>query len=387
MRAKSIVSITTIAPTMETFVLESMEYMQQKGWNVTLMCKMDLHLIANIPPEMHYVDIPMERSFSLVKAWRCTWCLVKEFRRIKPAIVQYGTTHAALFGSIAAWITHVPVRIHLQWGIYNYKEMGLSGCFYWFVEWLTCKLSTTVRPVSHKNLDVAIDSKLFKSGKGKVLGEGGTIGVKLSNYPLAKKEEYRNAIRERHQIAKDAYVFGFIGRISKDKGVNELIEAFRKIENESAHLLLIGPDEGTVNAQLKTWAEQCPKVTFTGRVSHEEMPQYISTLDVLVHPTYREGFGMVLQEAMAMQVPIITTNIPGPSEVIEDGKSGMLVPSHDAVALRDAMNTFVHTPGMCEQYGVNGRKRVEQYFDRPRMIENIYIDKEELYSSYKGKVL
>lgn len=378
---KSIVSITTIAGTMESFVLESMVYMQQKGWDVTLMCNTNQHLIDRIPEGMHYIHVPMERSFSLGKAIKCTRLLVKEFRKRKPAMVQYGTTHAALFGSIAAWLTRVPIRIHLQWGIYKYDEMGFVGKFYWFVEWLTCKLSTDIRPVSHKNLQVALDEHLFKPGKGKVLGQGGTIGVDLSKYPLAEKHQLRSEIRQKYDIAESTYVYGFVGRISKDKGNNELLEAFKNIESgNDVALLLLGPDEGTLDKKLMEWAKQSTKVIFTGSIGHDNMPKHFAAMDVLVHPTYREGFGMVLQEAMAMEVPIITTNIPGPSEVIEEGVSGVLVPSHDAVALGDAMKEFYEHQEKYAQYGKNGRLRAEKCFDRPIMIDNIYQDKEELYS-------
>ena len=381
MRNKSIVSITTIASTMETFVLESMAYMQSKGWNITLMCNTNQHLIDRIPKGMQYVHIPMERSFSIGKAIKCTWQLIKEFRKRKPAMVQYGTTQAALFGSVAAWITHVPIRIHLQWGIYNYREMGLVGKFYWFVEWLTCKLSTDIRPVSCKNLQIAINERLFKNGKGKVLGKGGTVGVDLSKYPLDKKSEYRNEIRRRFELDDSAYVFGFVGRISRDKGNGELLEAFKDIENgKNMVLLLLGPDEGTIDPALMEWAKHNPKVVFAGRIEHEDIPKCLSAMDAMVHPTYREGFGMVLQEAMAMEVPIITTNIPGPSEVIEENVSGILVPSHDSKTLTEAMLDFYNNKEKYAQFGKNGRIRVEQFFNRPTMIENIYCDKEELYA-------
>lgn len=379
---KSIVSITTIAGTMESFVLESMVYMQQKGWDVTLMCNTNRHLLDRIPEGMDCVHVPMERSFSIGKAIKCTRQLIKEFRKRKPTIVQYGTTHAALFGSIAARIARVPIRIHLQWGIYNYDEMGFVGKFYWFVEWLTCKLSTDIRPVSHKNLQVAIDEHLFKPGKGKVLGQGGTIGVDLTQYPLAEKETIKQQIRNKYGISESSYVYGFIGRISKDKGNNELIEAFRNMADSDAVLLLLGPNEGTIDKGLQEWAEKSPKVIFAGSVDHNDIPQYLAAMDVLVHPTYREGFGMVLQEAMAMEVPIITTNIPGPSEVIEEGISGVLVPSHDTDALYEAMIDSYKHQEKYKQYGKNGRIRVEKYFDRPVMIENIYHDKEELYNSF-----
>lgn len=371
---------------MENFVLESMEYMQQMGWDVTLMCNTDQHLVDRVPHGMDCVHVPMERSFNIIRAIRCTLQLVKEFKKRKPTIVQYGTTHAALFGSIAAWLSRVPIRIHLQWGIYEYDKMGLAGKLYWFVEWLTCRLSTDIRPVSHKNLRVAVEEGLFKEGKGKVLGQGGTIGVDLARYPLDEKPMWRTRIRQQYGISEDAYVFGFVGRISKDKGINELMSAYKRLsDGNDAVLLLVGPVEGTVEKSLMDWAKHNPKVVFTGSVGHEEIPCCLAAMDTLVHPTYREGFGMVLQEAMAMEVPIITTDIPGPSEVIEDGVSGALVPSHDTDALYEAMMEFLENQERYRQFGANGRARVENCFDRTVMVKNLYQDKEELLLRLSNK--
>lgn len=376
---KKICSVTTIAMSTQTFVLESMKEMQKRGWDVTLICNMNQQLIDKIPEGMHYYNVPMERSFSLTAAIKSTWQLIKIFRKERFSIVQYGTTHAALFGSFAAWLTRIPVRIHLQWGIYNFWEMGMVGKIYKFVEWITCWFSTTIRPVSHKNLKVAEEIGLFKPGKGKVLGEGGTIGVNLNDYPLDKKAEWCNAIREKYGIESDSYVFGFIGRLSKDKGNNELIQAFKDIcDGKNMTLLLVGPDEGTLDKELSEWAHQSKQVVFTGGVPHDDMPKHLAAMDVLVHPTYREGFGMVLQEAMAMEVSIITTDIPGPSEVIEEGVSGVLVPAKDEVALAKAMDDFYGNQTKAAEYGKNGRKRAEKYFNRPIMIDNICKDKEEL---------
>ena len=386
MKPKKICSITTIAMTTQTFVLESMKEMQKRGWDVTLICNMNQQLIDKIPEGMHYYHVPMERSFSMKAAVKSIWQLIKIFRKEKFSMVQYGTTHAALYGSFAGWLTRIPIRIHLQWGIYNYWEMGTAGKFYKFVEWLTCKLSTTIRPVSHKNLEVAIREGLFKAGKGKVLGEGGTIGVDLNDYPLDKKEEWRNAIREKYGISSDSYVYGFIGRLSKDKGNNELILAFKNIcEDKNMTLLLVGPDEGSLDKNVMDWAKNSDQVVFTGGVPHDDMPKHLAAMDVLVHPTYREGFGMVLQEAMAMEVSIITTDIPGPSEVIEEGISGMLVPAKDEVALANAMNEFYCNQEKAAQYGKNGRLRAEKYFNRPLMIDNICKDKEELLNELNKK--
>lgn len=381
MRKKSLCSLTTVDITMEPFIITQVKYMLERGWDVTIICNMKPAFIERIPKGVKYYNVPMERSFNLMTAVKCTHKLIKIFRKEKFTVVQYAATHAALYASFASWLTNVPIRMHLQWGIYNYSEMGLSGYIYKFVEWLTCKFSTVIRPVSHKNLQIAIDEGLFKEGKGKVLGQGGTVGVDLEEYPLSEKDNICSEIRKYYGIPADDYVFGFVGRISTAKGNNELLQAFKKItaKYSNVSLLLVGEDEGSIDRDLMNWAIKSDKVAVTGRVLHSEIPKCMAAMDCLVHPTYREGFGMVLQEAMAMAVSIITTDIPGPSEVIEEGKSGVLVKPQDIESLYDAMESAVKSPERFAEYGRNGRKRAEECFARTVMLERIYQDKEELY--------
>lgn len=378
---KSLCSLTTVDITMEPFIITQVEYMLERGWDVTIICNMKPAFIKRIPKGVKYYNVPMERSFNLLTAAKCTVQLIKIFKKEKFTMIQYAASHAALYASFASWLTKIPVRMHLQWGIYNYSEMGLSGYIYKFVEWLTCKFSTVIRPVSHKNLQIAIDEGLFKEGKGKVLGQGGTVGVDLTDYPLREKESIRTEIRRKYNIPESNYVFGFVGRISIAKGNNELLQAFKKISAKYSNisLLLVGEDEGSIDRDLMDWAIENEKVVVTGRVLHSEIPQCMAAMDCLVHPTYREGFGMVLQEAMAMAVSIITTDIPGPSEVIEEGKSGILVKPHNVESLYDAMESAVVNPERFAEYGKNGRKRAEECFARTVMLERIYQDKEDLY--------
>lgn len=381
MKKKSLCSLTTVDITMEPFIITQVKYMLERGWDVTIICNMKPAFIERIPKGVKYYNVPMERSFNIMTALKCTYKLIKIFKKENFTVVQYAATHAALYASFASWLTNVPIRMHLQWGIYNYSEMGLSGYIYKFVEWLTCKFSTVIRPVSHKNLQIAIDEGLFKSGKGKVLGQGGTVGVDLEEYPLSEKDNICSDIRKHYGIPAADYVFGFVGRISTAKGNNELLEAFKKISAKYSNvsLLLVGEDEGSIDRDLMNWAIKSDKVAITGRVLHSEIPKCMAAMDCLVHPTYREGFGMVLQEAMAMAVSIITTDIPGPSEVIEEGKSGVLVKPQNIESLYDAMESAVKNPERFAEYGRNGRKRAEECFARTVMLERIYQDKEELY--------
>ena len=363
--------------------------MLEKGWDVTIICNMKPTFIERIPKGVKYYNVPMERSFNVLTAIKCTIELIKIFRKEKYTIVQYAATHAALYSSFASWLTGIPIRMHLQWGIYNYSEMGLCGYFYKFIEWLTCRFSTVVRPVSYKNLQIAINEGLFKPGKGNVLGQGGTVGVDLKEYPLSEKEIFRSEVRSRYGLLSTDYVLGFVGRISISKGNNELIEAFQQLCKtfKNAKLLLVGEDEGSVDRNLMKWAIESDKVVVTNRISHSDIPRYMAAIDCLIHPTYREGFGMVLQEAMAMAVPVITTDIPGPSEVIEDGKSGVLIRPKSTQSVYDAMKRAVTHPKEFSKYGINGRTRVETCFARSVMLERIYQDKEDLYNKFcKSKV-
>lgn len=379
---KKICSLTTVDITMEPFIITQMQYMMDRGWDVAVICNMKPAFIERLPKGIRYYNVPMERSFNLWVAIRSTFQLWKIFRRERFDIVQYAATHAALYSSVASWFSRVPIRVHLQWGIYNFSEMGLKGKFYKFVEWLTCKFSTHIRPVSHKNLQVALDEGLFKSGKGKVLGQGGTVGVDLREYPINDKEQIGVEIKSKYNIPLDDYVFGFCGRISTPKGNNELLRAFKRVleNHKNVTLLMVGEDEGSVDRELMEWANKNEKVVLTGRVLHNDIPRCMAAMDCLVHPTYREGFGMVLQEAMAMSVPIITTDIPGPSEVIEEGKSGVLVKPQDEESLFNAMLEVVNNPKKYAEFGKNGRGRVERCFARNVMLERIYLDKEDLYN-------
>ena len=372
---------------MNHFIVPQMQYMRERGWDVTVICNMRQSFIDALPEDFHYYNVPMQRSFNLWTAIKCTWRLYCIFKNEKYDMVQYAATHAALYSSFAAWFARIPIRVHLQWGIYNYSEMRLAGHFYKFVEWLTCLCSTDIRPVSHKNFDVAVREGLFKPSKGKVLGRGGTVGIDLSEYPLSQKSQFRSIIRSKWNIPDDAYVLGFVGRISEAKGNNELIEAFRMICREcpQAVLLLVGQDEGSVRRDLMAWVNDANCAVLTGPVSHGEIPHYMAAMDVLVHPTYREGFGMVLQEAMAMEIPIITTDIPGPSEVIEEGISGVLIPPHRVNELAEAMTDFCQHSEQYASLGQNGRARVEACFSRDVMLRQLYEDKEELYNQYSSR--
>ena len=234
------------------------------------------------------------------------------------------------------------------------------------------------------NKAFAVSEGLYPEEKAVVVGKGGTIGVDMKRYDISKKPEYRSAIRKQYGIPNEAFVYGFAGRVSADKGCTELLTAFQKITESvpDAKLLIVGPMEDNcgVPVDLLDWARKSEQVVMTGMVDGSKMNEYYSAMDVLVHPTYREGFGMVLQEAGALGIAMITTKIPGASEVMEDGVSCLLVEPKDVSELESAMKKLITDREYSKIIGQAAYERTKQYYDRPIMLENQKADYEKLLS-------
>ncbi|MEN1937268.1 glycosyltransferase [Paenibacillus sp. 102] len=364
--------ITTVPITLKTFVLETAKYLHDnEDVDITFICDEDEDFAQSLPEYIHYIPIKMKRGVNAsgILAILKMYLL---FRKEKFDLVQYATPNASLYASISSILAHSPRRLYCQWGIRYVGMSGFSRGIFRLIEKIVCILSTDIRAVSKKNLEFALNEKLYIKEKVKVIGEGGTIGVDLSLYDLSKKEAYREEIRKQYKI-NDEFVFGFVGRLSRDKGANEILTAFKNIVNNSrAKLFIIGDMEidKNVSLDLLTWAKKSENVIFTGRKSQKELVKFYAAFDCYVHPTYREGFGMVLQEAAAMECPIITTNIPGASEVMENGESCLLAEARDEKSLYKVMEQVMRDKYLCNQLGLNARKRTETYFDRPIMLDN-----------------
>lgn len=268
---KKICSITTTANTMESFLLPEAIALMNDGWESHVISNMNDKVISKVPEGIRYYSLPMERTYNIKIAIRSIYSLYKIFREEKYDMVQYGTTHACLFGSIASWLARVPIRVFLQWGPIGYADYtGLKRYALMGIERMIGKLSTHIRTVSRKNLESSVHDGLYLKEKADVVGAGGTIGVDLDNYDLSKKEAYRKEIRAKYGLSDNDFVFGYVGRICKPKGSNELICAFRDLKVEGCKLMLIGDVEGGFNPELRKWAEESPDVVLTDRILYED---------------------------------------------------------------------------------------------------------------------
>ncbi len=375
---KKICAITTVEITQRNFVIPAMRRLKENGWDVTIVCNMSDSFIKEYDGEFRLVNIPFHRGISIGDLFKMPLRLRKLFTNEQFDIVQYATPNASLYASIACRLAGVKHRVYCQWGIRYVSSNGVIRTILRLIEKLTCINSTAIRPASWNNLDFAVSEGLYDKNKATVIGHGGTVGVDLSQFDVAKKEIYRDLVLSEYPQLKNKTVFSFIGRINTDKGFFELLEAFEKLKKEKSDiaLLLIGGFENGIGSISNLDDEH---VIITGWTN--EVAKYISASDILVHPSYREGFSMVIQQAMAMAIPVITTDIPGPSEVIEKDISGILVPPKDANSLYVAMNWMVDNKEQRQKMGTSGRNRCERLFSRDKMLELTLRDRENILKS------
>ena len=377
---KKICFITTIGGTLRVFVLKLAEYLHNTGeFDISFLCTPEEQLSKMLPDYIHLIPVPMERGIS-ISGFKAMWQMKRIFDKEKFDIVQYSTPNAACYASIAAWLSRVPVRLYCQWGIAYVGFSGLKRKIFKLEEKMVCTLSTWVEPDSRSNLEFSHKEGLYPEKKGSVVWNGSASGVDLTKFDIEKKTEYNRSIRKQYGIPDDAFVYGFVGRITGDKGINELFTATKKVmeQHPNAWLLLVGHSEKaeSVDDELYKWAESCDRVVFSGYTLVAE--QFIATMDCFVLPSYREGFGMSVVEAEAMGVPVIITNIPGPIDGMLKNKTGLIVPKKDAVALQEAMVKLITSPELCRKFGENGAAYASENFEQKEIFRRIYEDRKEL---------
>ena len=257
---------------------------------------------------------------------------------------------------------------------------GIKRSVFKQTEKLVCTLSTWVEPDSFGNLRFSHQEGLYPESKGSVIWNGSASGVDLSKFDVSKKTEWRTEVREQYGIDEDAFVFGFIGRITGDKGINELFTASREIleKEPSAYLMLVGSMEksDSVDDALYQWAQQEKRVLFCGYTDVVE--QYLSAMDVYILPSYREGFGSAVIEAEAMAVPVIVSDIPGPTDAMRRDETGLVVKKADVPSLRDGMLQLLHDRELCERFGAAGYDFAAENFEQKQLFRLIAEDRRRL---------
>ena len=354
---------TTIA--LSLFFFKGQPKLWKKKFDVCALSAEKERLVSFAKEEgIRYKYIPMRREISLLADLRCLFRFIWLFIKDKPDIVHGNTPKASMLTMLAAWITRRPIRIYMCHGLryetfYGFKRKVLEA-----MEWLSCHCATTVIGVSRGVVDELVKDGLCSKDKTLVVGYGTAGGIDINRFSRESIKDLPN-MREELDIPEDAFVFCFVGRIVRDKGVNELVEAFDRLSQNrhTAYLLLIGPQE----KDLDPIEEQTQKRIINN--SHilalgkkDDVRPYLAISNAFVLPSYREGLGQVLLEANAMDVPCIASNIVGPRDVIVPNVNGELVDVKNVDALYEKMKEWIDNSEHVEAMAKGSRRLIVERF-------------------------
>lgn len=331
----------------------------------------DLEKVA-IREGVRTIAVPMERHISVFKDIRSLFDMIRVFRKESPTMVHSMTPKAGLLCMIAAWLTRVPVRVHTFTGLVFPTSTGLKRRILMFTDKLTCSCATHVIPEGEGVKNDLINNGITKKPL-KVLGYGNVRGVDM-NYYSRRPEVMKLANKLRDELT---FSFVFVGRIVRDKGVNELIDAFDRLYQlyPSVRLFLVGPKEDNldpVEARTIELINNNNSIIAVGRKTGEELLSYYAASDCFVFPSYREGFPNTVLEAGAMDLPSIVTDINGSREIIEDGFNGIIVPTHNSDALFEAMRWMVENSDKRNEMASVSREHIATHYEQGFVRQCLY---------------
>lgn len=373
---KKICFCTTLGGTINAFLVDLSKYLvEHENYDVTWISCEDGGLRAKTGEHIHFIPVNMKRGLSL-DGLKVIWQMYRIFKREKYDIVQYSTRNAGTYAAVAAWMAGIKTRLYCQWGMMFIALKGWKRKLLWADEKLIVNLSTVVESESFSMYNTAIEHGIYTPERASVIWHGSACGVDISKYLLENKASWRKEVRDELGISEEARVFGYCGRITRDKGLNELFAGFRRVVEDKnrkvdTYLMIIGRDDHaeTINPELFAWAKACPFVKFTGYTTN--VPKYYSSLDVFTSLSYREGFGLVVIEAAAMGVPGIVSDALGQRDTIEHMKTGYLVRTHNVDDVVEAMNFYMEHPEKCTEMGVIARKVVEECYEQKELLRRL----------------
>lgn len=366
MSAVRVIEVTTIPMTMKVFLAGQIGFLRGHGFEVIGVSSPGPETSAvGEHTGIKIIELPMVRGLSPVSDAFAILRLARILRRLRPDILHTHTPKASLVGTAAAFLARVPVRLYTIHGLIMESSRGKSRRLMAAVERLICRLATRVYAVSDSVRTIIVNEGICPADKISVLGHGTIDGIDADRFnPAAVDDVKVEELRARAGLPADAEVIGFIGRMVREKGVAELLEAFGELKKDRSrlHLLLVGPFE----SEDPLPPEAVAAIESGERIHHLEWvddprPAY-RLMNVLALPTYREGFPYVPMEAAAMGLPVVASRVTGCVDAVVDEVTGVLVPARDAGALAGALRGVLDDPERARRLGRAGRERVLRDF-------------------------
>jgi glycosyltransferase involved in cell wall biosynthesis len=342
--------------------------LREAGFRVTLISSPGELLDRTAAREgVEAVGLPMRRAIApladLVSLMRLWWLLL----RLKPDVAEFSTPKAGLLGTLASWLTRVPVRVYMLRGLKLETSKGMKRAVLLASERLASAFAQVVLCNSQSMRSEALALRLARASKLQVLGEGSSNGVDVERFSPGS-----SGVRSQLGIPNTAPVVGFVGRLTRDKGIPELVEAFDTIlkSKPEARLLLVGwfdAAEDALGDEWRTRIAKHPRIRCTGFVA--DTAPYYRAMDLMVLPTWREGFPNAVLEAAATGIPVITTECTGSRDSVVPEVTGLLIPPGYPQAISEAVLKLLRDPSRRQRMGEAARAWVCAHYSDERVLQ------------------
>lgn len=374
MDKKKIIRASTVPQSLETFCNGMLKELSEKYEVIGLSSPgEDLDLVRT-REGVRTIAVPMERHISLMKDLKALLAMIQVLRKERPYMIHSMTPKAGLLCMVAGKLTGVPVRIHTFTGLVWPTSTGLKRKILMLTDKLTCACATNIIPEGQGVKNDLIAGKITKKPL-KVLGYGNVMGVDMQHF--SQRPEVLKLVEGLNLRDESKFTFLFVGRIVRDKGINELVGAFKKLYSEypGIRLILVGPYEDNldpISQESRDAIGAYDDIVAVGKKMGEELLAYYAAADCFVMPSYREGFPNTVLEAGAMGLASIVTDINGSREIIVDGENGMIVPPQNEERLYQAMKVMLTSQADREKLAGNARKMIADRFEQSFVRKCLY---------------
>jgi glycosyltransferase involved in cell wall biosynthesis len=382
MNKPKLIRITTVPISLEKLLENQLRFMKEH-YDITAVSadKPNLERVGELQ-EVSVYPIEMTRKITPWQDLKAVWQLFLFFKKEKPFIVHTHTPKAGTVGMLAAKLAGVPHRLHTVAGLPLLEATGNKRRLLNIVEKITYACATKVYPNSNGLKKILIQEQFCEQEKLKVIGNGSSNGINTSYFdPELFSDSDKKTLQTNLGISPEDFVFIFVGRIVADKGINELIFAFRKLSLEinNVKLLLVGPLESDLDPLTPEALQVIVDIKNIISVGFQnDVRPYFAISDILVFPSYREGFPNVVMQAGAMGLPCVVTNINGCNEIVIEGENGIIIPVKDSHAIYSAMKKTGSNSNFIKQMKEKARPMIVARYEQQVVWEAILAEYKSL---------
>lgn len=376
---KKIIQVTAIDMSMYKLLGELNRTTVKSGIETIAVCSKGDYQKEIEQDGVIYKPVEINRSIGLANL-KTVINLIKVFRIEKPDVVHVHTPIAAVLGRIAAKIARVPVIVYTAHGFYFHENMSklTYSCCYLIEKTMGRYFTDLIFTQSQEDADVAIKGRFLDEKNIRCISNG--IDVQKAFNPSLKTDKELKMTRSEWNIRGEDVVLTFIGRLVEEKGILDLLEAIKLVNNKNLKVILIGDviqgdrTKSELHQKLEYYKKTLSNVFFVG--NRKDIPDLLHMSDIFCLPSYREGMPRSIIEAMAMGNAVIATDIRGSREEVIENETGFLIPLNAPKKIAERISLLIHDRVLMSRFKVNGRKRAEQLFNEEKVVENqlLYID-------------